>query len=84
LSLLVANEQPCIPDSCAQLVHNYCTWVTEECKAVAGAITPVPGGVGPTNIAMLLQNTNFINMYVAKSLMSYCANHLVPVCCCLC
>ena len=26
-------------------------------RAVAGAITPVPGGVGPMTIAMLLQNT---------------------------
>ena len=29
----------------------------EECKEVAGAITPVPGGVGPMTIAMLLKNT---------------------------
>ncbi len=29
----------------------------ESAKAVAGAITPVPGGVGPMTIAMLLQNT---------------------------
>ena len=29
----------------------------EEAKRVAGAITPVPGGVGPMTIAMLLQNT---------------------------
>lgn len=29
----------------------------EEAKAVAGAITPVPGGVGPMTIAMLMQNT---------------------------
>ena len=29
----------------------------EEAKAVAGAITPVPGGVGPLTIAMLLHNT---------------------------
>lgn len=29
----------------------------EECRAVAGAITPVPGGVGPMTIAMLLRNT---------------------------
>lgn len=29
----------------------------EEAKAVAGAITPVPGGVGPMTIAMLLKNT---------------------------
>jgi len=29
----------------------------EEARAVAGAITPVPGGVGPMTIAMLLRNT---------------------------
>lgn len=29
----------------------------EEVSAVAGAITPVPGGVGPMTIAMLLENT---------------------------
>lgn len=29
----------------------------EEVKEVAGAITPVPGGVGPMTIAMLVQNT---------------------------
>ncbi|MDB5439092.1 MAG: bifunctional methylenetetrahydrofolate dehydrogenase/methenyltetrahydrofolate cyclohydrolase, partial [Caulobacteraceae bacterium] len=29
----------------------------EEAKAVAGWITPVPGGVGPMTIACLLQNT---------------------------
>jgi len=29
----------------------------EEVKAVAGAITPVPGGVGPMTITMLLKNT---------------------------
>lgn len=29
----------------------------EEVKKVAGFITPVPGGVGPMTIAMLLQNT---------------------------
>ena len=28
----------------------------EECAAVAGAITPVPGGVGPMTIAMLMAN----------------------------
>ena len=28
-----------------------------ETRAVAGAITPVPGGVGPMTIAMLLGNT---------------------------
>lgn len=29
----------------------------ENAKEVAGAITPVPGGVGPMTIAMLMQNT---------------------------
>ena len=29
----------------------------DEANAVAGAITPVPGGVGPMTIAMLLRNT---------------------------
>ena len=29
----------------------------ESCAAVAGAITPVPGGVGPMTISMLMQNT---------------------------
>jgi methylenetetrahydrofolate dehydrogenase (NADP+)/methenyltetrahydrofolate cyclohydrolase len=29
----------------------------ESAKAVAGAITPVPGGVGPMTIAVLLANT---------------------------
>ena len=29
----------------------------DECSCTAGAITPVPGGVGPMTIAMLLRNT---------------------------
>lgn len=29
----------------------------ESCKEVAGGITPVPGGVGPMTIALLLRNT---------------------------
>ncbi len=29
----------------------------EEARAVASAITPVPGGVGPMTIAMLMNNT---------------------------
>jgi len=29
----------------------------EECKEVAKAITPVPGGVGPMTVAMLISNT---------------------------
>ena len=31
--------------------------VHPEVAAVAGALTPVPGGVGPLTIAMLLKNT---------------------------
>ncbi|KAI8367468.1 formate--tetrahydrofolate ligase-domain-containing protein [Radiomyces spectabilis] len=30
----------------------------EKAKEVAGAITPVPGGVGPMTVAMLMENTN--------------------------
>lgn len=29
----------------------------EEAKSVAGHLTPVPGGVGPMTVAMLLRNT---------------------------
>ena len=29
----------------------------DEAVKIAGAITPVPGGVGPTTIACLLRNT---------------------------
>jgi 5,10-methylene-tetrahydrofolate dehydrogenase/methenyl tetrahydrofolate cyclohydrolase len=29
----------------------------EGCKEVASQITPVPGGVGPMTIAMLMRNT---------------------------
>jgi methylenetetrahydrofolate dehydrogenase (NADP+)/methenyltetrahydrofolate cyclohydrolase len=41
----------------------------EEAKTVAGAITPVPGGVGPMTIACLLLNT----------LQAACAQNNVPV-----
>ena len=30
----------------------------ENVKEIAGAITPVPGGVGPMTIAMLMKNCN--------------------------
>jgi 5,10-methylene-tetrahydrofolate dehydrogenase/methenyl tetrahydrofolate cyclohydrolase len=47
-----------IPDatkkSGSRLVGDVCF---EEAKEVAGAITPVPGGVGPMTIALLLKNT---------------------------
>jgi 5,10-methylene-tetrahydrofolate dehydrogenase/methenyl tetrahydrofolate cyclohydrolase len=38
----------------SRLVGDVCY---DEVKEVAGAITPVPGGVGPMTIAMLMQNT---------------------------
>ena len=31
--------------------------VHPEVEAIAGAMTPVPGGVGPLTIAMVLRNT---------------------------
>jgi len=34
-----------------------CGDVDSAVREVAGALTPVPGGVGPMTIAMLLQNT---------------------------
>jgi len=42
------------PDGKARLVGDVCYG---EALAVAGAITPVPGGVGPMTVACLLQNT---------------------------
>lgn len=42
------------PDGKGKLVGD-CHY--ESCAKVAGAITPVPGGVGPMTIACLLQNT---------------------------
>jgi methylenetetrahydrofolate dehydrogenase (NADP+)/methenyltetrahydrofolate cyclohydrolase len=47
------NRVP-LPDGKAKL---YGDVAFDEAKAVAGAITPVPGGVGPMTIAMLLANT---------------------------
>ncbi len=42
------------PDGKTKLVGDV---AFDEAKEVAGAITPVPGGVGPMTIAMLLANT---------------------------
>jgi len=46
-------EDPSHPKG-SRLVGDVCY---DEVKEVAGAITPVPGGVGPMTIAMLLKNT---------------------------
>lgn len=47
-----------VPDASKKSGHRLCGDVDYEAAAqVAGAITPVPGGVGPMTIAMLMQNT---------------------------
>lgn len=47
-----------IPDATKKSGSRLCGDVDfDEVKEVAGAITPVPGGVGPMTIAMLLSNT---------------------------
>ena len=47
-----------IPDPIKKSGHRLVGDVAfDEAKEVAGAITPVPGGVGPMTIAMLMQNT---------------------------
>ncbi|KAK2710584.1 hypothetical protein QYM36_011938 [Artemia franciscana] len=43
---------------------------TEEAKAVASYITPVPGGVGPMTVAMLMRNTVFAAQKYAEKLYS--------------
>jgi methylenetetrahydrofolate dehydrogenase (NADP+)/methenyltetrahydrofolate cyclohydrolase len=47
------NRVPC-PDGGSRLVGDV---AFEEAAEVAGAITPVPGGVGPMTVACLLRNT---------------------------
>ena len=42
--------------------------VAEEVQEVAGLVTPVPGGVGPMTIAMLLRNTVRASRYAARAL----------------
>ena len=42
--------------------------VAEDVRAVAGFLTPVPGGVGPMTIAMLLRNTLRAARYQAEAL----------------
>ena len=42
------------PDGKSRLVGDV---AFDEAAAVAGAITPVPGGVGPMTVACLLRNT---------------------------
>jgi len=47
-----------LPDSSKKSGYRLCGDVEfEGVKEIAGAITPVPGGVGPMTIAMLLSNT---------------------------
>lgn len=42
----------------------------EEAREVAEFITPVPGGVGPMTVAMLMNNTVFSAIRSAKKLLS--------------
>jgi methylenetetrahydrofolate dehydrogenase (NADP+)/methenyltetrahydrofolate cyclohydrolase len=42
--------------------------VSAEVQEVAGLVTPVPGGVGPMTIAMLLRNTVRASRYAARAL----------------
>ena len=42
--------------------------VAEDVRSVAGLVSPVPGGVGPMTIAMLLQNTLTAARYQADAL----------------
>jgi 5,10-methylene-tetrahydrofolate dehydrogenase/methenyl tetrahydrofolate cyclohydrolase len=45
----------------------------QECSQVAGAITPVPGGVGPMTIAMLMRNTVHVGgMFISGELKPGC------------
>jgi methylenetetrahydrofolate dehydrogenase (NADP+)/methenyltetrahydrofolate cyclohydrolase len=39
----------------------------ESVKEIASAITPVPGGIGPLTIAMLLQNTLIAAEFAASA-----------------
>ena len=48
------NRVPGLTEGTTRLVGDV---DTEACRAVAGAITPVPGGVGPMTVACLLVNT---------------------------
>jgi len=52
----VGMNRIALPDGKAKLVGDV---AFEEAREVAGFITPVPGGVGPMTIAMLLSNTLF-------------------------
>jgi methylenetetrahydrofolate dehydrogenase (NADP+) / methenyltetrahydrofolate cyclohydrolase len=42
--------------------------VSPEVREVAGLVSPVPGGVGPMTIAMLLRNTVRASRYAARAL----------------
>ena len=59
-----------------------------SCQGIAGAITPVPGGVGPMTIACLLENTlkaaiNILNIPKAKPdghhIHYHLDNHSIPL-----
>lgn len=48
-------------------VYTFCFFLLTGVKKKAGFITPVPGGVGPMTVAMLMKNT----IKAAKSVLLY-------------
>lgn len=54
MSVLTRISAPGMGDRRTRLVGDV---AFKECAKVAGAITPVPGGVGPITVAMLMANT---------------------------
>lgn len=48
----------------------------ESCCRIAGWITPVPGGVGPMTVAMLLRNLVQCATTIMQQVL-YCAYHLL-------
>ena len=45
------------PEEAATRAASSATSTSPPCREIASAITPVPGGVGPMTIALLLRNT---------------------------
>ena len=57
VAVLDAAGQPVLNDKGRPKMKTVGDVDVESAAAVAGAITPVPGGVGPVTVAMLLRNT---------------------------
>jgi methylenetetrahydrofolate dehydrogenase (NADP+)/methenyltetrahydrofolate cyclohydrolase len=48
----------------------------DACRRVAGWITPVPGGVGPVTVAVLMRNTLIAARRLQSSYTERLSNHL--------